>query len=545
MKKHISEGLPERKHAPAAAPAAKDDKGGDTKGGKSPEARVRQAVYDIRYRARREELPLRQAYSQYLQNSSMSQQEKTLVKQKLFGKGGIQAEDFNIEDFAFDNVASALYKVFIDGVKEEEPMVLTYMEKLETAEEHKYKVRVTDKNGRSYVRYATREKISTLRANPNIESVEMTGYGQPYEGEKNKGELTAKAKRGDKLDPVGKEDSDVNNDGKVDKTDKYLKNRRDVRGSAIAKRSGMKEEFLGEINDESNDSDENKKKIDVMKGKNVVKINPELPGSAQSARSSMQFAHYEVDGEILTEKAKSKAQQRFMGMVYAAKKGEPPASPEVAKAAAGMSKKEAKKFAKTKHEGLPVHKEESECDSGKGEKEKDSRGDYAKVAMVKNKLRAMGMKNPIVMTAGYEAEGEQIDEIAPLVAGGLAAGALGAAYGLSQMMKKDRKDVTSPSTLKTKPETIKSNIQSRNAQMKELMSQSYQPESGLVDEGRGGEFRSLGRADRDDHPRYRGLGSPSPREQQAEKARGDEAAARAVAQLRRRRAAEEARKKSR
>jgi hypothetical protein len=30
------------------------------------------------------------------------------------------------------------------------------------------------------------------------------------------------------LDPVGKEDADVNNDGKVDSTDKYLKHRRDV-----------------------------------------------------------------------------------------------------------------------------------------------------------------------------------------------------------------------------------------------------------------------------------------------------------------------------
>ena len=28
------------------------------------------------------------------------------------------------------------------------------------------------------------------------------------------------------LDPVGKEDADINNDGKVDKTDKYLSNRR-------------------------------------------------------------------------------------------------------------------------------------------------------------------------------------------------------------------------------------------------------------------------------------------------------------------------------
>jgi archaellum component FlaC len=30
----------------------------------------------------------------------------------------------------------------------------------------------------------------------------------------------------EKLDPVGKEDDDINNDGKVDKTDKYLSNRR-------------------------------------------------------------------------------------------------------------------------------------------------------------------------------------------------------------------------------------------------------------------------------------------------------------------------------
>jgi hypothetical protein len=28
------------------------------------------------------------------------------------------------------------------------------------------------------------------------------------------------------LDPVGKEDADINNDGKADKTDKYLANRR-------------------------------------------------------------------------------------------------------------------------------------------------------------------------------------------------------------------------------------------------------------------------------------------------------------------------------
>ena len=39
----------------------------------------------------------------------------------------------------------------------------------------------------------------------------------------------------EKLDPVGKEDADINNDGKVDKTDDYLKNRREKVSKAIKK----------------------------------------------------------------------------------------------------------------------------------------------------------------------------------------------------------------------------------------------------------------------------------------------------------------------
>lgn len=67
----------------------------------------------------------------------------------------------------------------------------------------------------------------------------------------------------------------------------------------------------------------------------------------------------DLDESIVQEKAKSKAQQKFMGMVYAAKKGETAASPAVAKAAKGMSKSDAKDFAKTKHKGLPQHVKES------------------------------------------------------------------------------------------------------------------------------------------------------------------------------------------
>jgi hypothetical protein len=61
----------------------------------------------------------------------------------------------------------------------------------------------------------------------------------------------------------------------------------------------------------------------------------------------------ELDSLFVFEKAKSKAQQKFFGMVHAAQKGEKPASKEVAKVAKDMGKKDAKDFASTKHKGLP------------------------------------------------------------------------------------------------------------------------------------------------------------------------------------------------
>lgn len=63
---------------------------------------------------------------------------------------------------------------------------------------------------------------------------------------------------------------------------------------------------------------------------------------------------------IIAEKAVSKAQQKFMGMVHAAQKGEKPASKDVAKVAKDMGKKDAKDFASTKHKGLPEKKKKDE-----------------------------------------------------------------------------------------------------------------------------------------------------------------------------------------
>ncbi len=168
--------------------------------------RIRQATYDIRYRSRREDVPADKAFNQYMSNTTMTAPEKKAVKDKL----------------------NMSYEPEGDGLEEERDNA------------GKYKVRVKDKtSGKSYVRYASREKINQLRSNPNISSVEMTGYGEPYEG--------SRKKKSEKLDPVGKEDGDVNNDGKKDGTDKYLMNRRKAIGKAINTRKEETEVPSGDL----------------------------------------------------------------------------------------------------------------------------------------------------------------------------------------------------------------------------------------------------------------------------------------------------------
>lgn len=68
----------------------------------------------------------------------------------------------------------------------------------------------------------------------------------------------------------------------------------------------------------------------------------------------------EIVEQVVTEKAVSQAQQKFMGMVYAYKNGDmKKASPAIKKAAESMSDKEVKDFASTKHKELPLKKEQA------------------------------------------------------------------------------------------------------------------------------------------------------------------------------------------
>jgi hypothetical protein len=239
----------------------------------------------------------------------------------------------------------------------------------------------------------------------------MTEHGEPYEGERKK-------KGG--MDPVAKKpsdrDGDVNNDGKKDGTDKYIYARRDAINAAIAKRKGMKEEFLvdGTTSTEGQGSMVPDGKVNNYAGKKpVVTINPEsqADGHGMNRARGLRLAHTELEGEVIAEKAVSKSQQRFMGMVCAYKKGEMEnASDEVVEAAKSMSKKDACDFAGTKHDELPEkvaeEKEEScpkckkcPCECGHMDREKRT---YRE--LLKNKLRAMGMKNPMMLGAPDDAE---------------------------------------------------------------------------------------------------------------------------------------------
>ena len=157
-----------------------------------------------------------------------------------------------------------------------------------------------------------------------------------------------------------------------------------------------------------------------------------------SARDYMSSQHAErAEEEPIAEKAVSKKQQRFMGMVHAAQKGEKPASKEVAKVAKGMGKKDAEDFAKTKHKGLPEKakakkKDESVEETTEAPKEKKSSGGYNFGGGVYESLDRQfkqalteGMNVSVNMSTGQDgqptksinisADGEDADKLADLL----------------------------------------------------------------------------------------------------------------------------------
>ena len=89
--------------------------------------------------------------------------------------------------------------------------------------------------------------------------------------------------------------------------------------------------------------------------------------------------------------AQSKAQQRFMGMVHGAQKGEKPASARVAKVAQSIEPGDANDFASTKHRGLPAKKEALQIRPGT---------DVHVKQQIKIALRTLKMNDPMLGVMG-------------------------------------------------------------------------------------------------------------------------------------------------
>jgi hypothetical protein len=419
MKTNISEDLPARKFSPAASGGGESGSSGAAGPGGDIEKKARQLVYDAKYEVRKtmgkdtrmDPAAVTRAVMQRIDKSSSSQPVKMRARKIVLG----DTQKRDVKEFASQNVAKALFDVFVNHptiVIDEEELKKDLEEAIETQGEKKYKVRVTDKKtGNSYIRWATRPKITELRGNPNIESVEMLdlyGSPEPNQSERSKGAQTASVTAG----------KGMNNDGNL--ANNYPPYNKVTRGDVIAGATGkdqmggkkkVKEEFIGE-----GDNDGGDKQIKPMsKGKkNKCKVY-DGKGRDNNMMGQGLMNHQELEGEVIAETGYS----RFMNMVQekmnlatadmgdVVKDFQQSDAPQFE----GKTKKERQKMAiaaKLEAEREAGMREENECGCEDGEekkeKEMDPREIPTKVNLVKNKLRAMGLK------MSYEPECEVIDE---------------------------------------------------------------------------------------------------------------------------------------
>ena len=358
---------------------------------------ARQLAYDVRYKVKSkfkegqktDPASLKGAYVKQLNASPAPGPVKQMAKKMLIG------EEYDFVDVDKD-ISKLVSRIFSEHhQKDKDGNTIPHEDELseEDMKGGKYKVRVTDKKtGKSYVRMADRAKIAELRKNPNISSVEMTGYGTPYEGEKKKGEQTSKVKSGKGLDPVGKEDGDVDNDGDKDSSDKYLMKRRKAIGKAMAK-----EEFIGEVADSK--PGEKEKKIDVMKGKNKIEVNPKLgEGVLVNVAKGVETGvkKFNKFDDKVTKAAVKKVKKVGKKVGMAALRGTAGAVGGAIKGASQGAMKGIKKGLKEEE-----MMKDQVVDKKKKKEDVDPRSIPTMVNLVKNKMRARGlnMSQPMPMTS--------------------------------------------------------------------------------------------------------------------------------------------------
>jgi hypothetical protein len=140
----------------------------------------------------------------------------------------------------------------------------------------------------------------------------MGSMSNPHFGDGPTGSMSSEA-----LDPVGKEDGDVNNDGKKDGTDKYLMNRRKAIGKAIKKKISEEKKKLpygkmyrkaGNLGrDGSPEAMERSKKITGVMNKNAERVaaHRERDDAAKDAKDARRAAEKD-------RQAKAKMKEEFI-----------------------------------------------------------------------------------------------------------------------------------------------------------------------------------------------------------------------------------------
>jgi len=377
MDKNIFEEGPRRGHA-----------AGDT----SIEQQASQLASDIRYKARQKMKgtsgsnmspgQVQQLYRSLLGSSTAPGAVKAIVKKKLF-KEQVDTGVIPVSEHLQGSSSDVLTRVFSE------------------AEDRKFVIKVVDKaTGNTSYRKADRAKIAELRANKNISSVEITGRKEPdaaYKGDPKSNYGGKKAKK------------DYDGDGKIESgTAEYMGSR-----DKAIKKAMAKEEFIADAKEE----DKEDKKLDVMKGKNEVKINPSLGESIKAELDALKakkveeaMAAAKAAGPSPEEKQqlmnkdkmlkkKIMMQKQIMQMQ---KQGRLPLnySEECEKCGGDHDTKD--------HDGKKAEKDGTfdALRTMKPDAEKDDpRSMPTKINLAKNKLRAMGLK------MSYDMEGEMTEEL--------------------------------------------------------------------------------------------------------------------------------------
>ena len=459
------------------------------------EKQARQLAYDTRYKVKQsmaankggklDPAAVRKAYIAQLGKSPSSPPVKARAKEMLVGE-----EYINTDQLVHKSAVSVLEKVFSEKYKgnpkskpkkpeggDRRPGVACEEVIGENTGEKTYKVRVTDKKtNNTYVRMATRAKISELRSNPNISSVEMTGYGSPTKSEKHSGKNTAAVKSG-KGDEISGKDNKINLkkesysalrsenfDGFLELIEYKKDKKKKITGEGVNNKKLIKV-FPDDVEEQvsidaeptamnnKNDIDSKQKKAQQLKKQVLQKKLQAVRGGAGSDIT----ASYQPEGEVteaknVGEKSKGrhprdqkeldkaqayiKANPKF-GVSEGKGKKEPRWQDddcdgkwyEKSDTDGKISKREKKAKAKHYNEDAEygydkdgdslnpkdIKKKNEKDPNGEAKKqeEEDPRGMATKINLVRNKLRAMGLK------MSQEPEGETIEESEKVAAGAL------------------------------------------------------------------------------------------------------------------------------